>query len=87
LTVTRRPEALEGLDGVLLGGAADVAALGVEDDRDAGMLFVDVGDQRFELVFGAAGGEVGDLRLEAADQVGGGIDDGLQNSKMASGGP
>jgi hypothetical protein len=30
------------------------------------MLFVDVGDQRFELVFGAAGGEVGDLRLEGS---------------------
>ena len=34
-----------------------------------------------------AGGEVGDLRLEAAHQVGRGIDDGLQNSKMASSRP
>lgn len=38
-------EALEGLDRVLLGGRADVAALGVENDRDARVFLVDVGDQ------------------------------------------
>jgi hypothetical protein len=66
---------LEALDRVLLGGAADVAALGVEDDRDAGVKLVDMVDDRFELGFGAARGEVGDLRLESADQIGGGVDD------------
>jgi hypothetical protein len=38
-------------------------------------LLVNVIDQCFELVFGALGGEVGDLRLERADQIGGGVDD------------
>ena len=38
---------------------------------------VDVRDQRLQLVLGAARGEVGDLRLEAAHQVGRGIDDAL----------
>jgi hypothetical protein len=36
---------------------------------------VDVGDQRFELVLGAARGEVGDLRLEGAGEVGRGVGD------------
>jgi hypothetical protein len=39
------------------------------------MFVVDVRDQRFELVLGAARGEVGDLRLEGAGQVGRGIGD------------
>ena len=38
------------------------------------MSCVDVGDQGFELVFGALRSEVGDLWLEAADEVGGGVD-------------
>ncbi|MPN62213.1 hypothetical protein SDC9_209960 [bioreactor metagenome] len=37
---------------------------------------MDMGDQRFQLVFGAAGGEVSDLRLEGTDEVGRGVDDG-----------
>ena len=67
---------LEGLDGVALGRAADVAALGIQYHGDAGMPLVNVRDQRFELVFSAAGGEIGDLRLEATDQIGRGVDDG-----------
>jgi hypothetical protein len=60
----------------LLGGSANVAALCIEDNRDAGVFCVNVGNQRLELVFGAAGGEVGDLRLESADQISGRVDDG-----------
>jgi hypothetical protein len=37
---------------------------------------VNVGNQRLELIFGTAGGEVGDLRLESADQISGRVDDG-----------
>jgi hypothetical protein len=33
------------------------------------MAAVDMGDQCFELIFGAASGKIGDLRLEAADEV------------------
>jgi hypothetical protein len=40
------------------------------------MLFVDVGYQGFELFFSTARREVGDLRLEGADQIGTGVDDG-----------
>lgn len=39
------------------------------------MLAADMRAQRFELVFGAMRGEVGDLRLEAACVGRGGIDD------------
>ena len=74
-------KALEGLAGVLLGSGANVAALGVENDRDAWMLLVNVGDQRFELIFGAAGSKVGNLRLEGTDQVGGGVYDGRAEFK------
>jgi hypothetical protein len=41
--------ALEGLARVLLGGAADVAALGVEDHRHVGRDAADVRDQALEL--------------------------------------
>jgi hypothetical protein len=60
----------------LLGGRANVAPLGIEDNRDAGVFCVNVGNQRLELIFGTAGGEVGDLRLESADQISGRVDDG-----------
>ncbi len=60
----------------MLRGAADVAALGVEDHRHAGVSGVDVRDQAFQRVFRTESGEVRDLRLEAAGQVGGGVDDG-----------
>jgi hypothetical protein len=49
----------------VLRGAADVAALGVEDHRHAGMLVVDVPDQPLQRQLGAERGEVRDLRLEA----------------------
>ena len=39
------------------------------------MLVANVGAQRFELFLGAVGGEVGDLRLEAAGVGRGGVDD------------
>ena len=68
-------KALEGLARVLLGGRADVAALGVENHRDAGMPLVNVGDQRLQFILGAVRREVRDLRLEGAHQIRGGIDD------------
>ena len=40
------------------------------------MLFVKVGDQCFELVLGTIGREVGDLWLEGAGEIGGGVGDG-----------
>ena len=39
------------------------------------MFGVNVGNKRFELVFGALCGEVGDLRLEGTDEVGCCVDD------------
>ena len=64
---------LEGFTGVLLGGGADVAALGIEDQRHLRVRRSDVAAQVFELVFGTRCGEVGDLWLEGAGQVGGGV--------------
>jgi hypothetical protein len=49
------------------------------------MFLVDVRDQRFELVLGAARGEVGDLRLEGAGKVGRGIDDLAAEAKNSVG--
>ena len=69
------PVALEHLARVLLGSRPHVAALGVEDHGHARMRVVDVGDEPLERVFGARRGEVRDLRLEGAHQVGGRIDD------------
>ena len=74
------PVAIERLAGVELGGRADVAALGVEDDRHVGMAVLDVRAHRLERRLGAVRGEVGDLRLEGADEVGGGVDDGAAES-------
>ena len=68
--------ALEHFARVLLRGRAHVAALGVEDDRDVGVAFLDVCDQRFEFVFRAVSREVGNLRLERANKIVRGIDDG-----------
>ena len=68
--------ALEGFDGVLLGGAADVTALGVQNHRHVGRRRLDVGHQPLELVFGAVGREVRDLGLERHGQIGGGVHDG-----------
>jgi hypothetical protein len=60
----------------LLGGAANVATLGIQDDRHMGSHAAHVLHQAFELALGAVRGKVGDLGFEAADQVGGGIHDG-----------
>ena len=49
-----RAEALEGFERVVLGRGADVAALGVENDRDARMRLVNVGDEILEFGFGSA---------------------------------
>ena len=68
--------ALEGLGGVLFGRGADVAALGVQHQRDVGVVFLDVPAQRLELVLGAAGGEIGDLGLERARVGRGDVGDG-----------
>ena len=68
--------ALEGFNRVLGGGAADVAALGVQNHRHLRRGAAHVGDQALQLVFGAVGGEIGDLRLEGADQISRRIDDG-----------
>ena len=67
--------ALEGLARVVLGSRADVAALGIQDHRDLRMRATDVLDQALELRLGARRREVRDLRLEGADQVGGGVHD------------
>jgi hypothetical protein len=48
----------------LFGGAADIAPLGIEDHRDAGVIRVDMRDQLLKLVLGAIRCKVGDLRLE-----------------------
>lgn len=68
--------ALEGFLGVLLGGGADVAALGVQDDGHMGRDGAHVGHELFQLLFGAVGREVGDLGLEGVHQIGRGLDDG-----------
>ena len=65
----------ERLDRVLARRGPDVAALGIEDHRDAGMRGVDVPNQRFERALRTPRREVRDLRLEGAHEIGGGIDD------------
>ena len=39
------------------------------------MILMDMGDQRLKLIFGAMRGKVGDLWFEAANEIGGGIND------------
>ena len=68
---------------VLLGGVADVAALGVQNHRHPRSRLAYVRDQALELVFGAVGGEVGNLGLEGQHLVGGGVDDGCAEVKNA----
>ena len=79
-----RPVTLKGFDGVLLGGAAYVAALGVQDDGHLRRNGAHVGHEFFQLVFGAVGREVGDLWLEGYHQVRRGIDDGSAEIKNLS---
>ena len=60
----------------MFGRGTDVAALGVENHGDVGIVFVNVADDRFEHFFAAAArGKVGDLRLEGAHQIVRGVDD------------
>jgi len=67
--------ALECLARIHCRGRADVAALGVQNHRNAGVMLFDVGDALRELLFGADCGIVRDLRLERACPGRGGIDD------------
>ena len=67
--------ALERLARVLGRGGADVAALGVQDQRDVRILVAQIEANVFQLAFRAERREIGDLRLERASQVGGGVDD------------
>ena len=69
--------------GVLLGRGPDVAALGIENDGNVGVLFVNVCNDLFKRFFQTFAREVGDLRLEGADVRCGGVHDGtaeLQNT-------
>src|SRR5207342_2340144 len=68
-------EAIERFGRVMLRGAADVAALGVENDRDARMRGVDMRDEPLQRVFRAESREMRDLRLEAADVLRGSVND------------
>lgn len=69
-------EAIEGFHRVLLRGAADIAALGVEDHRYVRVRAIDVRDQPLQRGLAVVvGGEVGDLRLERAGELRGGVDD------------
>ena len=70
-----RAVAPERLLRVVLGGRADVPALGVEHQHDVGVALTDVAADPFERRLGALRGEVGELRLERAHQVGRGVDD------------
>jgi O-antigen/teichoic acid export membrane protein len=56
----------ERFDRVLLGGGADVAALGVEDEQRVRLRGPDVCAELLELILGAVGGKVCDLGLERA---------------------
>ncbi len=67
---------VEGFGRVALGGAADVAPLGVEDEQHIGVPVADVRTQSFQFRLGAQRREVGDLRLERAHARGSGLDDG-----------
>ena len=53
--------------------AANVTALGIENDRDVGIAVFEMVDQFFELILGPLGGEVGKLGLKGAHHIGGGI--------------
>ena len=65
-----RPIALKRFNGILLGRAANVAALGVQNNRHIRRGAAHVRHQALQLVLSAVRGKVGDLRLEGDDQVG-----------------
>ena len=79
------PVALERLDGVLLGRAADVAALAVKNDRNVRCGTANVLHQPLQLGFGTVGCKVGDLRLVGQRHIGRGIDNGRAKIKDATG--
>src|SRR5690606_39795389 len=68
--------ALEGLAGILFGGRANVATFRIEHQRQGRVVAANVPAQRLELVFGAFGGKVGNLRLETTYIGRRGIDNG-----------
>ena len=68
---------LERLPGVVLGGGADVATLGVEDQCHVRIGLAHVLADALERPFRALAREVGDLWLERTHQVGSGVDDRL----------
>ena len=80
-----RVVALENLLGVQLGRGADVAALGVENDRHLRPALLNEGDDAGQLILRPLGGEVGRLGLEGADQIGGGFGDGAAKVTQAGG--
>jgi hypothetical protein len=69
----------------LLGSAANVATLGIQDDGHRWCHVSDVRDQTFELGFGAVRRKVSDLRLEGADHVVGSVHDGRAKIKNIRG--
>jgi hypothetical protein len=73
----------EDLARVLLGGGANVAALGVEDHRHVRRDAAHVRHQPLQLVLGTVRGEVRDLRLEGAHQVLRRIDDACAEVEQA----
>ncbi len=68
---------LERLDSVALRGVPNIAALRVENHRNARVAAMNVVDRSLELVLGFVGRIVGELRLIGADEIGGGVDDRL----------
>ena len=69
-------KALKRLDGVLLSGVANVAALGIQNHRYLRRGTADVANQLLKLVFGTVGGKVRNLGFEGQRQVGRGVHDG-----------
>ena len=61
--------AVKSFFGVVLGRRTNIAALGVKDDRNAGMIGMNVGDDAVQRVFRAFGCEVGNLGLKGTDKV------------------
>ena len=65
--------------------AANVTALGIENDRDVGIAVFEMVDQFFELILGPLGGEVGKLGFKSAHHVGSGVGNIAAELKNAQG--
>ena len=78
-------KAVKRLARVLLGGAADVAPLGVQNHRNAGRHATNMRDQALQLRLGPLRREVGDLRFECNDEVCSGVHDCRAKVKDARG--